>query len=169
MATNSATNSATVTNLAELTRKGGPFAGCAIVTPESATHHGRGDVKNKVYLLVPFARFNGEAFARYANLDATTLPAGFAITIKGHGGKVAKDAGEAFRTGYGELAAIPAKIDALRAELGNCSDDTLGELMREFSRAYREAIVKMIARADVLRANGVTVTVDTLKPEPKAK
>lgn len=171
--TNSATNSATitVTNLAELTRKGNAFAGCSLIKTDSTRHPSKGDVKGREFILVPFAKFDGASFANFANLDAVTLPklGGFAVMLKGTGGKTAKDDGEAFRLGFAELATIPAKVDALRAELGNCSDDTLGELMREFSKAYREAIVKMLARADVLRASGVKITRDTLKPEPKAK
>lgn len=169
MANTTNTTTTTVMNLADLTRKNCAFAGCSLIKPDSDAHPKKGDVKGREFILVPFTKFDGATFATFANLDAVTLPklGGFAIMLKGAGGKTAYEPAEQFARGMAEIASVQARMTALRAELGSPSDEVMGEVMANFTGTFAQRILATLNRADAIRASGGKVTRENLKPEKK--
>jgi hypothetical protein len=142
-----------------LTRKNQPFAGKALA-------------KNADYLAIPTNEPRiGELLARATNwgVKLQTVKGEYRLTVIGTGGKTSDAPADAFNAAIADVRALPARIDAIRAQLGvkgqPLTDEQLGVIMARFKGSHVQCLVMLANRYDVMRTAKMPVTFDTLAPK----
>jgi hypothetical protein len=145
--------------IAYLTRKGQPFAGKPLA-------------KDAEYLVVPVTEPKiGELLARATSwgVKLQTVKGEYRLTVIGSGGRTSDSPAEAFSTAYADVRALPARIDAIRAQLGTAgkplTDEQLGVIMARFKGSHVQCLLALANRYDVMTGAGSRVTFETLAPK----
>lgn len=136
-----------------LTGKGQPFAGKGKLAPEGK------------FLTVPY---DAALFGRIPNwgVKLETVKGEHRLTLVGKGGKTSYTGTKRIETGLADLATVPARLDALRAELGFSDLDAYGDFVAEcVTGTCAQQLLGIVNRADALRADGKPVTREALKPK----